>query len=208
MILSVNEIEMTMRKAALACGWAFGVAEEFGSAARWIVMSGIGDFESLLSLAIEGPQMVHVVKSTEEWKFQGSGAAEAVSAFDVLACGTVTKIRMNQVSWVEGLLGLAGAAAMSYGMEYKFSSSVDGSDLAAVRSDRGRIYVPRFHEVSDVFVHVTPLELTGAQRDSASGYEVNKLLWNRVEALAARTYVPSTLQSRESGAGARISDNE
>ena len=199
---------MTMRKTAVSYGWAFGLAEEFGRAARWIVLNGVGDLESLLNLVSEGPLEVRVFRSIEVWEFRESGAAGAISAFDVLVAGMVSRVCLSSIPWLDGVLGLAGASATAYRMTHTFSSSSDDRELAAIWPDGGHVNVRGIRGVSDVVVSATRAEQSVVERDCVSGVQVDEPLWHRMTAHAAKTYVPSSVQSRRFGAGAEVSNNE
>lgn len=56
MTLSLNEIEVTVRKAALGSGLPLGLAEEAGAAATWLAVAGF-PVEKLMASALEYSSM-------------------------------------------------------------------------------------------------------------------------------------------------------
>jgi uncharacterized protein DUF3726 len=74
---SLNEIEVSLRKAALGAGHPQGLAEEIGRAA--MVMCGLG-----------GDGVGAVLE-----RFDGQGLGEMVSGFDLLGAGVIAEVRFS-----------------------------------------------------------------------------------------------------------------
>ncbi len=195
MIVSLNEIEQTALKAARGGGVSWGEAEEIATAARWLALHRL-DWASSLVPALE-------LKRDATSAIFLSGQLCDVAA---LAVG-VQLARVRDPMWLA-----AFAAAQARGSErsiavrwpgtcmtidaFGYLSAYDGSIAASIVD----AVVVGFQAAS---APVTPMPAP-----HAGGRAVDTALWVRLGRLEARTYVAASDQSRISGAGASVSDND
>jgi hypothetical protein len=210
MIVSLNEIETTVLKAARGAGMAWGLAEEAAQAARWLAARGLS-FEAPLVFLLE----------SEAWRseigFDGRALRPRV-AQDWLCpiragaflsdTGDKLPLRLERVLCPLLLAPFAargmGRAELSWD---RVTLRFDGGRLASPSQWRSMLYVER----------VDTAELRPASASDASvgflgpregGMTIEDAAWSRLQSFEARVYVPASLESRLSGAGAALSDND
>ena len=213
MIVSLNEIETTVLKAARGAGLAWGLAEEAAFAARWLAEHGLDWL---------GPMADALDKSTSAAAIEvGAGAIRTadgatplcplrVGAFvaDLGLVGLPMSIaRMHQPILLVPFVAAAarhGGAEIALAAETTLSIGPDG-----VSGGRGNLDRLARCETADVVLsraaaHASTQRLA-PRRDPAV---VDPQLWSRLTVLEARTYVPASRHSRLAGAGAGLSDND
>ena len=226
MRLSLNEIEVTVRKAALGSGLPLGLAEDAGAAAAWLAARGFPIAE-LIGVALEAPctetrmernggrirflseegacPVLRVGPSACDLVLAsgGFGAVEAVEAvMDVPLLAVAQAVLASSGSGVALLLEAGGTPAVE-AADGGSAFLVEPSQLAALRAERVRIApaeAPSLH----------PPRSFRAERQAAldEGVSVNPGRWRRVQALADRMLVPATAHSHERGAGAGLIDSD
>ncbi len=201
--LSFNEVELTFRKAALALGWQYGIAEEIGRAAVWLGNVRNLNMEDLLFLTERGANSLHFDSGHQRMEISEPSINVCISGFDLLAACPDRFFTIGKVEIGFGAVAsLAGAAAQSYELGYRFQCDAwsllirpDGwSGISSTLSGLGQL------EVSVCALDSLPVE-ENARR---LRIEMSEKLWRRVSALAAETYVPATEASRRHGAGAEL----
>jgi hypothetical protein len=230
--LSLNEVEVTTRKAALGAGFPLGLAEEAGASAAWLAAAGL-PFEKLLAAALlttlcEEPQVIR-----RDRVYTMAGNTSACSAIRVVpsACDLViaSAAARDQVT-VEAVVDVP-ALAIAQAVLASSASSVPlaleiGSMLSAVtiknppvlfgtvaelarfRSELIRIRLAQQGDGSPKHA-MDPVVLKHARASALEeGVWAEDLYWERIRSLAARTLVPATAQSREHGAGAGLIDSD
>ncbi len=190
-LLSYNEVQALARKAAGGAGLPHGVAEDIGRAAVW--------------LSARGVDAIRVVVDTiagDEKRRPSILAGQA--AVDALCCGEMDHIVLGDRKSDLLLIGLAGATATETGL-----------NLAAVRGDGEVLPLAEISNAAGLIPSMAALRLlpeenakavvsAGTWRPAAS----DGLAYDAALALAAKTYVPASEQSRVQGAGAGITDND
>ncbi len=215
---SLNEIESLAKKATRGAGYTWGIAEEAGKATRWLCAAGWPGAEALAELlgANDGAAydtLRPADTSTAVWTASGgmlcpliAGAALCDRAADWAGDATATLGPTAQplllVPYLAWAADLSGA---------RLAISWDG-----VRVTRGG---------GDTHVETAgPARLAAAHADTVTIKAVNdapgqplRRVWRgdiaqntaaTLTALAHRTYAPDTPESRLSGAGAGLSDND
>ena len=201
---SLNELEVSARKAASALGWPFGLAEEFGRATIWSAVHLPGAIPSLLDLAELGYGPANCNRTGRTATFKSSGAASAIAAFDLLAAGVCNRVIFRSACRPKGLLGFGGSASNAFGTAFTVEC---GRDRATVSGDLCHLTgpLPRNCQLSiEVAASVDGSRL----RPPKDGVAVDAAVWRRLETLAARFLVPATEMSRRKGAGAGIVDTD
>ena len=207
---SFNELEMALVKAVRGAGEPIGVAEDLARAGIWLCRLGCDG----VSLVLES------LADADGWdgRLEVDGhtvdlpAARPVHAaltcIDLAVAEPGSVVRLPLGLPVPGILvGLAGHAAAQYGR--RFSVSI-GSHVPIDVHQGGASVLPLDLPVNTA---VTVASDSDNDRDpefklSNARPDVPEALWAKVDALAAQTYVPASEQSRASGAGAGLTDND
>jgi hypothetical protein len=226
MRLSLNEVEVTVRKAALGVGLPLGLAEDAGAAAAWLAATGFPVVE-LIGAALETtsaePRMERgdgIIRFLSEEGAcsvlrAGPSACDLALAAAGLGAGTAVEAVMDVpvLAVAQAVLASAGSGvALTIAAAGKPAAEVaDGapafliepSALAALRAERVRIApakAPGRH----------PPQSFRAEREAAlgEGVSVDAGGWRRVQDLADRMLVPATAHSHERGAGAGLIDSD
>ena len=191
MIVSLNEIESLALKSARGAGMSWGLAEEAAVAASWLAARSLPWAETLADLLAQQPVACQP-------RIEGDAIAPSRAVRDILAplwlapfvARWTTPGRAVRLAWGEVSLAIGpntlsnpGAAAME-ALAAPFASCVEialvpGADTAHSLRQRNR-----------------------------DGYPVADDAWRALQLLEHRTYVPASAQSRLSGAGAGLLDND
>lgn len=192
MILSLNEIEATVRKAALGRGWSHGLAVEAGRGAAWLSARGFDGVAAACDALMADPAKAVRTKSAPECVLSDAPViATGVAACDLLASGA-TKVRLTGTDAPLFLYGITQATAERYGLGVAIL--IDGAEFDPNTPPQGPC---------DAILS------KGAMTSPPPGLDptANAADWAHLHTLAARTYVAATDQSR-SGAGAGTTDND
>ena len=202
--LSLNELEMSARKAASAFGWPFGLAEEFGRATVWSAVHLPEAIPSLLDLAELGYGPADCNRTGRTATFGSSGAASAIAAFDLLAAGVCDRAVFRSACRPKGLLGFGGSASDAFGTAFTVEC---GRGRATVGGNLCRL-TGKLDRNCELSIEVATSADGSGLRPPKDGVAVDAAVWRRLEALAARFLVPATEMSRRTGAGAGIVDTD
>ena len=202
--LSLNELEMSARKAASALGWPFGLAEEFGRAVVWSAVHLPEAIPRLLDLAELGYGPADCTRTGRTATFGNSGAASAVASFDLLAAGDCGRVVFRSACRPTGLLGFGGSASDAFGTAFTVEC---GGARATVGGDFCRL-TGSLDQSCDVSIEVAAHSAGSRLRLPKEGVAIEASVWRRLETLAARFLVPATEMSRRTGAGAGIVDTD
>jgi hypothetical protein len=208
MRLSLNEIEVTARKAALGAGLPLGLAEDTGMAAAWLAAAGFPVAELMRSaLETTGPRALRLQEAEGGWRLAGEASplpalVAGPSASDlavVLAkegCGGRLRLRVDVPAIAFAHSALASARA-KLSLAFSTADSLAEADIA------------RLSLLRDCEVTIEAGGGRGAQVGPAhDGIMVEPTAWAAVQALANRMLVPATRHSRERGAGAGLIDTD
>jgi len=226
MRLSLNEIEVTVRKAALGSGLPLGLAEDAGAAAAWLAARGFPVAE-LIGAALGTPaaesrmqrsggmirflseegagSVLRVGPSACDLALasQALGAATAVEAvMDVPVLAVAQAVLASAGSGVPLTIATGGRPAVEV-VEGAPTFLLEPSALAALRAERVRIAAaeaPGRH----------PPQSFRAEQEAAlgEGVPVDPDRWRSIQGLADRMLVPATAHSHERGAGAGLIDSD
>jgi len=206
---SLNEVEVTLRKAAVGAGLPIGLAEDISRAAAWLVAGGLDGAGAGLT-AVEAGKTISsgVVMDDGTVRFDTSRiACDGPSAIDFLIAGQGRVMaQMTKPDSILLMAGLAGAAAAVYGGAFRFE--FDDGSAATVVSAHGLDPAELPEAPVSVQISWQPEAGTALSTINTSGIEVEDGVWNRIVALAAKTYVPESEESRLQGAGAGLLDND
>ena len=180
--LSLNELEMSARKAASALGWPFGLAEEFGRATVWSAVHLPEAIPSLLDLAELGHGPANCTRTGRTATFENSGAASAIAVFDLLAAGVCDRVVFRSARRPTGLLGFAGAASDAFGMAFTVEC---GGGRATVGGDLCRL-TGSLHRNCEVGIEVAVDAACSGLRPPKDGVEIEAAVRHRLGTLAAR----------------------
>jgi hypothetical protein len=183
--LAFNEVEGMTLKAARGLGASWGLAEEAGRACGWLARHGLPFAQPLLAL-------------------EEAGALAGLPP----ACGSGTLVHAAPVS------GLVAGAALVDRPEianWRLGEVVGPLMLLPFLAFRGggRIVLPDPMSLADLArcaVEIGPGALAGWPVSRRA--RVDERDWDRLAAIAQRTYVPASAQSRATGAGAGLTDND
>ncbi len=201
---SLNELEMSARKAAGALGWPFGLAEEFGRATVWSAVQLPEAIPSLLDLAELGYGPADCDRTGRTATFGSSGAASAIAAFDLLAAGVCDRVVFRSACRPTGLLAFGGSASDAFGKVFTVEC---GRDQASVGGGHCRL-TGKLDRNCQLRIEVAASADGSGLRSPKDGVAVDAAVWRRLETLAARFLVPATEMSRRIGAGAGIVDTD
>ncbi|MEM7206298.1 MAG: DUF3726 domain-containing protein [Pseudomonadota bacterium] len=235
MKVSLNEIQATAQKAVSGAGHPYGIAEEMGFAARWLCQHGLRGAEKLLhALERHTAANCRIDQDGGSIRVQGgddqtlSALDTGVSMIELLIAHKSSKKSVVAASIAHPLLAIpfaARAAAQNDSICLSWTT-IDHSEVAAEFNDAGvtvRAFDPftliqaRGDNVTcqwgayqqDVPVLYSNDYLNAQSRTSiADGCSVDEQVWKKLVALAHRTYVPISDQSRLTGAGAGLNDND
>ncbi|MDE0111072.1 MAG: DUF3726 domain-containing protein [Albidovulum sp.] len=201
---SFNEIETTMRKAALGLGWPDGIAEQFGRAAAYLERRGIRSIEPILAVLEQGKSPARPVIVSETAVIPERSGFSAIAAFDLLAARVVRHVELTDPCNLDALIGLAGVAAKEFSCGFLLKPTRD----SLVRVYENRVYRPDIQNIPSGSVSATLLPRRESLPEVAERHDVNSAAWHRSLELASLTLVPTTDASRRLGAGAGLRDND
>ncbi|MGR3615325.1 MAG: DUF3726 domain-containing protein [Paracoccaceae bacterium] len=188
MSFSLNEADVTAKKAARGAGYEWGLAEEAGKAVRWLCRNGLHGCSAMAELVQAAPTMACPLAAglsmsdfperlrEGEIQFEMLDAPLMVLPFAALAAQhleTTVTVHINERAFVTDGHRVSSAPAPS-------------SDRVLVR-------------------------LGGHMENPLPEYsraEPNETAWSILANSAHKTYAPATEESRKLGAGAGESDND
>lgn len=209
-LLSLNELDALVRKAARGAGLSWGLAEETGKVARAMAQSAQPDFERLadtLEAGRAGQLSREVEADGTTWRAVGNlpldplviGPSFLDHAFFLKSSSVIIEGTVSAPSLLLPFLmhaACVSATSLTIASNGGTSSILDGSALSVPQafglSVRGADHLGKVPEPTLRIVPIT----------------IPRELRRRFEALAALTYVPSSQRSRVSGAGAGLNDND
>ncbi len=207
MRVSVNEVELTLKRAAAGAGWPWGLAEDIGRAAARAALLGLPQALAEALAAIEaGFAPPEGRRRAEGWQVAGPTATAAPAALDLLlAAGGAAPARLAAVDAPALLVGFASLAAELAG----WPVSIMREDGTCAVVGPGTLTPAGALPAKGAAVTLARgTAEASATPPMAEGIATDEALWARALALAARSYVPASAQSRLRGAGAGLTDND
>lgn len=205
MNLSLNEVEVTAKKAARGAGYSWGLAEEAGKATRWLCAQGLdgcGILADLLS-ATDGQDLSKMSPTAlgNEWTAASGQLCPLIAGASLSDhSAQISQSGLNLGSVLSPLFLVPFVARLngqSIRVEWDGGSAVtDGGNLS--------LSLNGTPVASAVTVHTTdqavPVSVTHT-RAKPSDQD-----WSTLIQLTGRTYAPATEESRLLGAGSGLSD--
>ena len=189
---SLNEVETTTRKASVGAGLPYGIAEEFGRAARWLSARG---FDGL----------IHAVDFLDSGEYSPeekvTRAVRALFILDQLVWQKTSEVSPNTLPPTPIFFGLCGQLAEVLGVEVVLAIDDDRFSTA------GPLRLPGQARATLAHLSLGPAEPSpaeGERRPLAIAAETV----SRALALCALTSVPASAESRTRGAGTVQTDND
>jgi hypothetical protein len=210
MIVSLNEVETTILKAARGAGMTWGLAEEAAQAARWLAARRI-PFEVLLVALFEAePWRAEIdfvggvlrprvagdfLCPIRAGAFLSDGGAALPLRFErllqplLLAPFVARRDEEASLRWRDAALWFDHGRTMTP-LDRMSALTVGGTDVAVVSLGE-----------------ISPRDVTLiASRED--GVAIDAGAWAELQQFEARVYVPASVESRRSGAGAALDDND
>jgi hypothetical protein len=230
--LSLSEVEVTTRKAALGAGFPLGLAEEAGACAAWLAAAGF-PFAELMAAALltDTPERPHVIRKGDVVELAGEGVCSALrmlpSACDLVIASANARRPISVEARVDvPALAIAQAALASAGSAVPLAVAIGGVLSVVTRGENSPLLFGSIATIAALRSKLVSIRLMDESNPQpqhgpdAFGLEGARVLaleqgvvaddhdWERVSRLAARTLVPATIQSREHGAGAGLIDSD
>lgn len=231
---SLNEVELSVRKAAVGSGMPHGIAMETGRAAAWLAVAGL----PALTLAADALE-AYAEGRTAIGQAHNSGAGWWIAADDTPLCpchaGIIAADLLNAgvdtVCLVSVSAPLLLVAVVAVVCQDRVATVMLGgpetSDAATVLVEQGAVSIlsggdlaEAWSTPSDVTIQLAlspspetcPDRVSGDRRARervlAEGAPAEPEAADRIARLAARTLVPASETSRERGAGAGRIDSD
>lgn len=210
MMRSLNEIDTTLQKAAIGAGLPVGLAEEIGHAGAWLAARGHDGVRAVLMAIHDGMSTPPIpVKDSDRLVFSSARIAVCgPSAIDMLVGDdSVDEVLLLNVDSPLLIIGLVGGASQSYDLEMTIGFG-NGSKASLVAGDLVMTGPVPAAGTDAVITICQTVDKTPTNKIATRGVLVGDEIWHEADALAARTYVPSTKASHARGAGAGMLDND
>jgi hypothetical protein len=215
MQVSANEVYQTARKACLAAGYLQDRAEDVAHASCWLHYAGLngcGELDRMLvaeikeNLTTRAQLHLHVDTSCLHIT-RLRPAYEGIAAIDwVLASGNGAQIQIDKISHPLMLAGLLWRAGIIYQKQFVIEADELASAVLIPDTVSGRLTEIAALSGRAVIQHSADISMDVTA--PAGPCKIDKQIWERLNRLAAQTYVPETESSRLSGAGAGLVDND
>lgn len=213
---SLNEIDVTLKRAARGAGMPWGMAEEAGKCARWLEGNGLHGAELLLGLLTRtdgndcrtnSPTDTHA----DVWTapsgalcplMAGVAVADRADMFTTessLSLGAM----LSPLAFVPFAASAAKSAGATIEVSWSGATVTVSADRVSIQAEDAALTVQETDAVqcrtvaSDV-----ANDLARGRIDIAAG------VWKALGDLGHRTFAPDTEASRLAGAGAGLSDND
>ncbi|WP_256749232.1 DUF3726 domain-containing protein [Mesorhizobium sp. Mes31] len=210
--LSLNEVEMLAAKTARGAGFSWGLCDDIGKCAKALAAGGLPWAPSLLALARDSPSLAAPTLSFP---------AEAVSAISAPTDGsclcpirtgaliadrpgmlTGHPLRIERVAHPLWLVGFAALWDVRVRVSWKGAcADVAGGAIAAKAGDAGWL-------APDAGVTISRGPDGVREPDGRRRASIDPTVFEALGAIAARTYVPASDNSRATGAGGSRTDDE
>jgi hypothetical protein len=222
-MLSLNEVESTVWKAARGAGLAWGIAEEFGQAARWMAAHGLDWAQPVVTCLVEVERAKgHVsppVLMDNTWQpAAGSAALSPVLcgplisdlAFQLVEVGAA--LRFSAMAQPNLLLPFVARAAedLAIGLSLSWAGAewfCLGGEIRYTTLEfpplARSVAIGSFGTGLPGALRGEPLRAAGPQRGT-----IGPELLERLENWVRLTYVLASAESRLAGAGAGLTDND
>jgi Protein of unknown function (DUF3726) len=210
MILSLNEIEATILKAARGAGLEWGLAEEAAHAARTLAGAGIPFEAAFLHLFETAPWRADLV--LEPNAIHPRKAVARLCPIRVGAClsdlADLLPLRVKRM--LCPLLLLPFAARLERPIAFAANGvtlRLRGRDIAPLADETLRC-LGEPAEIVELTASSTTAPTSTGVPPRQGGVAIDMVVWPKLQAFEALTYVPASRRSRLLGAGAGRIDND
>lgn len=200
---SLNEVESLFKCAAVGAGLPYGVAEDTATAAVCLILCGQDGAAVALAAFATGMQPTQTQQQGKQRRLSGSGVGVCLAAVDALFAGA-EEVRIDNVEAPLLLAGFAAAAANDYGAVIRLAFS----NATIFTARPGELQTAAALPPPGGQVTLTQTPATTAVLRRPARIEIDDWHWHALQQLAAQIYVPANAASRETGAGAGLTDND
>jgi hypothetical protein len=218
MLCSLNELEAEVRKAARGAGFSWGLAEEAGSAARFLAAYELPCLAALMAL-FEWRQgrahaLVAPIVERRVWRAPGGClcAITAGSAWQDFATAWLLSepVEFRTISAPALLAPFIAASArrLARPLALRFPSATlsFSANRMWLTGSRAALSATTAEALTIYALETVPS--APACAITFGGIHIENHSWSQLAEYAARTYVPSSAGSRLYGAGAGLRDND
>ena len=215
---SENQLSQTITKAGYAAGIGYSQAEDIGKAAVLLCRHGISGcsaaIDALLLDAGKGPcRLVHEGQCLTIKADSARAAIEGIAALDWLVTQSSTaRLHVKNCDSIWMFIGLMLLVGSTF--QTAFSLCRENRDE--------EIFITPEHSLPDelsdilqppVIIRCVPIQDRGVEVNTASNFQSGRCQitiadWETLVALAFKSYVPASEESRMHGAGAGLLDND
>lgn len=218
-VCSLNEVEVYGRRAARGAGLPWGLAEEAGKASRWLAERGLPGVELLVRLLTANDGRAYAdmapVISGDLW-------CAATGDLCPLCCGAALSDRIDVLECGENisLSAVAYPLLLAPFLHRPWRSEDASCELrwpdVCVSIFSSGVDIECADDSSPFSEREEVVEVSGggnrntrpSRRPRVAGVRTPRSVWDALDALAKRTYVPASEESRTRGAGAGRTDND
>ena len=215
MIVSMNEFDSMTRKAFRGAGYHWGEAEEAGKAATWLACRGFAVLGPVLHLLHEAQMRLPTMRPMKEGHIvRAEGGLLCPVLAGIALSDEAGDLRAGREMQYGGLCAplliapFLSATAIAAPLRLVFHSH--GGTIEACGSECALHMSPASADIVSASLQVlAPVTLAGGAisvTDHALNVEAGQ--WEALSAYGARTYVPASVRSRLSGAGAGLQDRD
>ncbi len=209
MTRSLGEVDAMARKAARGAGYAWGLAEEAGSAVRWLEARGLDGCAALAATLQTVDQGLDGFSPDADWT-SASGALCPVMTGAALSdqiADFETELSFGPVIAPILLVPVVAYMAMQRQQDMTLEA---GSGRAVVNGGGLRTEGPFSTGACAVTIRAGGAGDGGALQvaELRTRSDVLPDIWDQLDHFATKTYAPATEASRLKGAGAGLTDND
>ncbi len=215
---SLNEIEQTCRKAARGSGLPWGVADDTGRAVRWLhtfQLDGVSSLAALLE-RFDHQRPVDYAPQSLDGVWQGpnnvlSPIMAGLALSDCMGLLPERGIRTCEIACPILVAGYVGQTILNRERAVTLGWLSIGlsicHDLVTITGDKDDLYADRADRLA-CEKGVFDRDSDGGRYPKVGDTWVDAGAWEKLEERAWLTYVEATEESRLSGAGAGLHDND
>ena len=218
MYLSLNEIDVSVKRAARGVGMSWGLAEEAGKAARWLAARRLTRLELVIDYLCSQDHRpyedMRPRRNGAVWSSRGGRLCPIVAGASfsdgARSANVRAGVRLASLACPALLLPFLASASKALGSPL----SVGWGQTAIVVSGSGVEIAAEPQGLADAFAAAVTIALAprtpmaGSFIERFEGMDVDDEAAARLQALAFRTFVPPSLRSRLTGAGSGLTDND
>lgn len=212
---SMNEIDSMSRKAVRGAGMSWGLAEEAGKSARWLASFSLPGPEMLAAHLprVDGAAYAQICPDGTDGQWLAAGGVLCPLATGPAITDRAVRAASGGITLGRTacpLLLLPGVASVAVLTGQAMMIGWDGAQAVVAQGRRLQIVDASRLEAADTrHVEIGPAAADPVpNRDSVYRYEMDRATAAVVGKFAHRTYAPDTPESRLSGAGAGLTDND